>query len=237
MERLIQACFIHVDIVGPHVCRGHYDLMADTGLSFSSPNTGPVNIFDAPSTSSSPEGSSSIPPTSTPSPIVPDTNVPPSAPTPPTDSNPPLPPPPPPPPLHHQPFSPFLHQPSPIILPEVWEDIVLPGMLVKMSMWPLSPDIMSLHPLPPPPPPPPPVGAIGRGRGRGRGRGGPQVGMGGQHHHHHHHPPHNPHHPHHMGQPMPPAPPPNNWAMPGRPGIIVGRVLPRGKTRKRQEGP
>ncbi|KAI0885649.1 uncharacterized protein GGS22DRAFT_161510 [Annulohypoxylon maeteangense] len=63
-------------------------------------------------------------------------------------------------------------EPANIILPELWEDLVEPGMSIFMQMWP-----MDLQPLPPPPPhtgPPPfPLFVGGRGRGRGGGRGMP----------------------------------------------------------------
>ncbi|KAL7622989.1 hypothetical protein AAE478_006668 [Parahypoxylon ruwenzoriense] len=108
-----------------------------------------------------------------------------------------------------------------IILPEVWEDLVEPGMAVEMFMWPRPPSgSLPLPPLPLPPPPFPPqhvqhapvgpahplapgfVGGRGRGLGRGRGRG------------------------------MGPAPSQTTlmWIM----GVEPPK--PRGKTRKRQNG-
>ncbi|KAH8194607.1 hypothetical protein TruAng_011226 [Truncatella angustata] len=114
-------------------------------------------------------------------------------------------------------FSPFVNKIPVwgyhIILPELWEDLAVPGMLVRQHMWPIGSTS-----LPPPPPPLPPIAAHGHPGvnpgGRGRGRGGPLA-----------LPPPPPHpHPHHL-----PPPPP------ARPFTLFAGPLPRPKTRKRRE--
>ncbi|KAI1850571.1 hypothetical protein JX265_004281 [Neoarthrinium moseri] len=175
MERLIKAAFLHVNILGPHVQAGHYDLTAETGVTFEDPyatsaepsattsgpcfgNKGqPVTIVPAsalaPGSSASGASSSTAPPP-VPSPPAAGSPSPSAAQGGPNGTNQPL--------------------LGPIILPELWEDLVVPGMYVRMHMWPMSPPIGSVHPPPPPPPMPhaPPLAApVGRGRGRGRGAG------------------------------------------------------------------
>ncbi|KAK6843138.1 hypothetical protein PG989_008405 [Apiospora arundinis] len=78
-----------------------------------------------------------------------------------------------------------------VILPELWDELAVPGMSVTMLMWPkpsyhgtLPPPPPPLPQLPPPPPPPPPIiypqygGVPPGGVGRGYGRGGVPMGVG-----------------------------------------------------------
>ncbi|KAI0144008.1 hypothetical protein F4776DRAFT_610228 [Hypoxylon sp. NC0597] len=189
MERLIRSCFAHVDVIGPHVNAGHYDL-----LSYLPFPTEDVE-FGTPFQAESQHPPAAAPPTggTVGPPVDGAPNGPPimQAPTPPPAA----------------PSTPVQQQSLVVILPELWEDFIEPGMFVSMHMWPMD------HPPPPPPPPPqlhpagPPMGPgfVG-GRGRGRGRGGGR-GMG----------------------PMPPHRPPG-W-------MVIEPPRPRGKTRKRREGP
>ncbi|KAI1418663.1 hypothetical protein F5Y13DRAFT_4230 [Hypoxylon sp. FL1857] len=188
MERLIRSCFAHVDVIGPHVNEGHYDLLSF--LPFSTLDVGFGMPFQAEpqhsSTTAPPAGGTVEPPVggvSNEPPIL-------QAPTPPPAA----------------PSTPVQQQSLVVILPELWEDLIEPGMFVSMHMWPMD------HPPPPPPPPnlhpagPPLAPGFAGGRGRGRGRGG---GRG-------------------MGPMLPHRPP--GW-------IVVEPQKPRGKTRKRREGP
>ncbi|OTB16625.1 hypothetical protein K445DRAFT_316905 [Daldinia sp. EC12] len=197
MERLIRNCFAYVDIIGPHVIKGHYDLFTfhlpfstDTGFEMAPPASDPVVASGAGEPFMS--GSSNQPP-------VPHAPTPPPAPA----------------------LTP-VEQSAVTILPELWEDLVEPGMFILMQMWPMAPPALA-----PPPPmqqqqqqhPPPPLGPpnildwIGGGRGRGRGRGGGGgVGPGGG--------------------------PGGRGMNPTLPGWMVERTpKPRGKTRKRRDGP
>ncbi|KAI2625878.1 hypothetical protein GGR54DRAFT_593393 [Hypoxylon sp. NC1633] len=194
MERLIRSCFNHVDVIGRHVNQGHYDLLtyvpfstgSGPGLAsaeVSNPDETPTSITPADVGATEPQTASSS-----------NVATAPQAPTPPPAAP-----------------SPPVQPPAVIILPELWEDFIEPGMVISMHMWPLD-----LLPHPPPPPPPPPlihphhpggphvVSVYPGGRGRGRGRGGGR------------------------GMIMPPRP--GGWF-----GIEPSK--PRGKTRKRQEGP
>ncbi|KAI1107128.1 hypothetical protein F4804DRAFT_298653 [Jackrogersella minutella] len=190
MSRLIRNCFLHVDIIGPHVNEGHYDLIASLPFSMSTDVT--LGMGSQPEPQSQ---SPTLPAAGTPDSQITGTSNEPSLPQAPT-----------PPPA--APSSPVQQNAAVIILPELWEDLIEPGMFVSMHMWPMD------HPQPPPPPPPhylqpsgPPMfpGFPG-GRGRGRGRG--------------------------MGRGMTMAPPfrPPGW------NIEINRPKPRGKTRKRPEG-
>ncbi|KAI0386631.1 hypothetical protein F5Y04DRAFT_68167 [Hypomontagnella monticulosa] len=165
MESLIRSCFLHVDVIGPHVHEGRYDLVTNVPVAFSAD----VSVGFTPQPALQPVGgqpSSSIasPETETaPHPIAgPSVGEPalPQAPTPP-------------------PAAPPVPTPSTsiIILPELWEDLAEPGMFITMHMWPLNE-----------PPPPPPVhhhllhpgvpAHPGMMPGRGRGRGGRGGGRG-----------------------------------------------------------
>ncbi|KAI5858172.1 hypothetical protein GGS23DRAFT_586903 [Durotheca rogersii] len=212
MELLIRSCFAHVAVIGPHVNEGHYDLLtyfrfsANSGFGISPQGVPPPTNSQHPS---SQEAISTVAMPSAPAapaeaeeamggqgdgmlsePAVP------TAPIPLPASG-----------------SPIQTQQSPIvILPELWEDLIEPGMTIWMQMWPPS----AHDPLPPIAPPPavqPPISGPphpstrgffrGRGRGRGYGRG---RGVG----------------------PLPPVPPL---------GWTIGEASkPRGKTRKRQDG-
>ncbi|KAI8962840.1 hypothetical protein F5Y11DRAFT_321118 [Daldinia sp. FL1419] len=183
MERLIRNCFAYVDVIGPHVIKGHYDLFtfhlpfsSETNLDMGSQSTSDPVATQHPSSSEPHIGSTSN------QPPVPHAPTPPPAPA----------------------LMP-VEQSAVTILPELWEDLVEPGMFILMQMWPMAPIA------PPPPPmqhPPGPhhlsgfVGGRGRGRGGGGGRGmGPHLG------------------------------PPPGW-------MVVERApKPRGKTRKRRDGP
>ncbi|KAI1762017.1 hypothetical protein GGR53DRAFT_503156 [Hypoxylon sp. FL1150] len=212
MERLIRSSFMHVDVIGPYVMDGRYDLMTqipfeDRDMVSQAPPTQPSGGSPAPTQ----DTSSAAPATATPSTSTTSAEggAAAAAPDPPaatgTSNSVPQAPTPPPPPSRA------------VILPEIWEDIVEPGMSITMHMWPLvSRDWpLDYQPLPPPPPPPlllggPPAAGVSPAgwRGRGRGRGGRGMGR---------------------GVPMPPRVPPN-W-------MIIEPPKARGKTRKKQGGP
>ncbi|KAK6082137.1 kinetoplast-associated protein kap-like protein [Seiridium cupressi] len=144
MKRLIDVCFQHVDVIGPHVHAGRYDLTAENGIIFGDPHS--------PSGPSIAENSSSnnadAPP---PAPPPPDNNTGgnPSA----SSSSSSL-------PSEaqtHVPVGVPVPRKDPIILPELWEDFVVPGMSIRMHMWPLSSPFQNSPPHPPPPLPPPPL--------------------------------------------------------------------------------
>ena len=146
-----------------------------------------------------------------------------------------------------------------IILPELWDTVVEPGMCISMHMWPL-PAASAPVPAPPPPPPPaaplphpPPPPGMGRGRGgggmppRGRGRGGAGMAGGGRGvvNGNINGPP-GPGGPPPPGFPLPlpplvsvGAPPPPMWVNTASSSSFFGRgastAKPRGKTRKKQE--
>ncbi|CAJ2502868.1 Uu.00g102620.m01.CDS01 [Anthostomella pinea] len=214
MERLIRSCFTHVDIIGPYVFEGCYDLIValppsmDPYMPFAAQTTTVLNTPTPLVTPLSP-GSEAVPvagSSSTGSTIPP-------APTPPEVVFPSV--------FAPAPGPPVQETPRIVILPELWEDMIEPGMFVEQHLWPF-PQLQQeasqgIHPspgtagVPPPPPPPMPGGGGGvwargggRGGGGGRGRGrGNFVGGG---------------------------------AM--EPVIIIPAVVrrPRGKTRKRQDG-
>lgn len=109
-----------------------------------------------------------------------------------------------------------------IVLPELWEDVVEPGMLILMRMWPISPSPSAhLHPPHMPAVPmPPPAHFHGVSVGRGRGRGAPSAAG--------------------RGSTQLPPPPPPGWQQPPRrsdpPLAVIPYRPPKGKTRKRQDG-
>ncbi|KAI1650226.1 uncharacterized protein F4817DRAFT_282821 [Daldinia loculata] len=182
MERLIRNCFVYVDVIGPHVIKGHYDLFTfhlpfstDTGFEMAPQAASePVGV-QHPGIEPHMAGTSNQPP-------IPHAPTPPPAPT----------------------LTP-IEQSAVTILPELWEDLVEPGMFILMQMWPMAPPAMPPPPMQHPPGPPGILGYVG-GRGRGRGSGGGR-GMG------------------------PPLGPPPGWMVVERP------PKPRGKTRKRRDGP
>ncbi|KAI0851249.1 hypothetical protein F5Y00DRAFT_230738 [Daldinia vernicosa] len=186
MERLIRNCFVYVDVIGPHVIKGHYDLFTfhlpfstDTGFEMApqAAASEPAGVQQHPGIEAHMAGSSNHPP-------IPHAPTPPPAPT----------------------LTP-IEQSAVTILPELWEDLVEPGMFILMQMWPMAPPALPPPPMQHPPPGPPGIlgGYVG-GRGRGRGSGGGR-GMG------------------------PPLGPPPGWMVVERP------PKPRGKTRKRRDGP
>ncbi|KAI1466014.1 uncharacterized protein F4812DRAFT_435563 [Daldinia caldariorum] len=218
MERLIRNCFAYVDIIGPHVIKGHYDLFTfhlpfstDAGFEMApDPTEAPLTTTAAAAAAGGTSAQLPVPHAPTPPPALALTPV---------------------------------EQSAVTILPELWEDLVEPGMFILMQMWPMAPLVppppmqQQHHPHhahhhhhPPPLPPAPPVhpnvldwigggGGLGvRGRGRGRGRGGmgpgpgPGGGRGGGG----------------GGRGMNPALP--VWMMERTP-------TPRGKTRTRRNGP
>ncbi|TGJ80358.1 hypothetical protein E0Z10_g8411 [Xylaria hypoxylon] len=159
MRRLINSCFLHVDILGPHVMAGRYDLLINLpfpmdAASEMSPVTSPTPVSTQASTSTAEVPSSLTVAGSS------------SAPGPSDNANSSQ---------QQQPRSSF------VVLPELWEDTVEPGMLVVQHIWPLPTPNFVAQPVQPSPPqphhhlPPGPAGIIypaGRGRGtRGRGRG------------------------------------------------------------------
>ncbi|KAI0095463.1 hypothetical protein F4814DRAFT_457611 [Daldinia grandis] len=182
MERLIRNCFAYVDVIGPHVIKGHYDLFTfhlpfstDTGFEMATQAASePVGV-QHPGIEPHMAGTSHQPP-------VPHAPTPPPAPT----------------------LTP-IEQSAVTILPELWEDLVEPGMFILMQMWPMAPPALPPPPMQHPSGPPGILGYVG-GRGRGRGSGGGR-GMG------------------------PPLGPPPGWMVVERP------PKPRGKTRKRRDGP
>ncbi|KXJ91035.1 hypothetical protein Micbo1qcDRAFT_163761 [Microdochium bolleyi] len=221
MRTLINSCFIHVDILGPHVMNGHYDLFTTVSFSMDNKSSGASFGFPDAETSSAGQAQADPPAQST------ATDTASNAPASPAATA----------------ISPAPPSTNVVILPEVWDMLIEPGMFVTQGMWPMQ---NVTHPPPPPPHPPgtmpgwhgvmphPPGGrggvvggGGGRGRGRGRGGMGGGVGRGG------------------AGLP-PPPPPPGPWMMPPpppppgqfpilRPGFSVIEPSPRrAKTRKRR---
>ncbi|GAW21474.1 hypothetical protein ANO14919_109930 [Xylariales sp. No.14919] len=215
MKKLINSCFLHVDVLGPHVMAGRYDLSInlplpmDAASEMTSPVAPPTPVSTQPSTSTA-ETSSSITvagSSSAPGPSSSTSSLPQQQ--------------------QQQPRSSF------VVLPELWEDTIEPGMLIVQHMWPFQTPNYVAQPAQPSPPqshhplPPGPAGGVypvGRGRGmRGRGRGagsaaglfGGRGGVGGNMF----------------------APPPHPHPGGSRPPLIVVHVEPphRGKTRKRQD--
>ncbi|KAI0550029.1 hypothetical protein F4679DRAFT_225947 [Xylaria curta] len=205
MKGLVQSCFIHVDVIGPHVMAGRYDLSINLPFSMDaaseilSPGT-PLSPGPSQATTSAaetPSSSAAAGSSSTPGPSNGANS---------SQSQP-------------QPKSSF------VVLPELWEDTVEPGMIVVQHMWPFQTPSYIAQPGQPTPaqphyhgPPPPPARGRGAARGRGRGaavfggRGGAGPNVFGTH---------TPHH----------APLPGSRT----PIIIVNDPPLRGKTRKRQD--
>ncbi|KAI0521831.1 hypothetical protein F5B22DRAFT_643417 [Xylaria bambusicola] len=165
MRKLINSCFIHVDVLGPHVMAGRYDLSVNLPYPMDAANE--ILSPGAPLTPIPPAQASSSSATETPSSFNTIASSSSSSSTPgPSNSQ--------------QQRSSF------VVLPELWEDTVEPGMLVVQHMWPFQTPNYVAQPAQPSPPqpqqhhhptgPPPPghhMGTAGRGRGaRGRGRGG-----------------------------------------------------------------
>lgn len=213
IEHLIRVAFAHVDVIGLHVNAGHYDLMVDFA-----PES--AVLLPTPTPASSPgsgTGSSSTVPTdvSGAPPTPPAAPTPPSEPTAQSSSS-------------QTPVATPVTLPQQtnnfpvVILPELWDDLIVPGASVTMTMWPIdSPQ----HFMPPPMPPGigPQRGRGGRGgRARGRGRGGGRGMPAG--------PP-----PAHMHVPVV-GPGPNGWFSPPRMISEERMKPPRGKTRIRRRG-
>ncbi|KAI3332927.1 hypothetical protein F4824DRAFT_474156 [Ustulina deusta] len=207
MRGLINNCFVHVDVLGPHVMAGRYDLSVNLPFPMDAANEimSPVTPVSVPASTSATEtqGSSTVASSS-------------SAPGSSGSAN-----------SSQQPQQ--QHRSSFVVLPELWEDTIEPGMLVVQHMWPFQTPNYIAQPAQPSPPQshhhlttgPAVVHVPGRGRGaRGRGRGGGAGalfgGRGGV-----------------GGNIFPPPPPPGS----SRPPMIVVNVEPprRGKTRKRQD--
>ncbi|KAI8624414.1 hypothetical protein F5Y19DRAFT_314334 [Xylariaceae sp. FL1651] len=221
MKRLVQSCFSYVDVIGPHVMAGRYDLIV--ALPYPMDSTSEIPPLVAPPAALSPSTTTTQPApveasasttAELPGPSTAAAGGPSSAQDPSSStsgsSNPSS---------QQQPRSQF------VVLPELWEDTIEPGMLVVQHMWPLQPSTFA--PQPPQPSPPQHHGPMGlqpggRGRGsRGRGRGAGAGVFGGR------------------GQAGAVG---NNifvpHPMPGHPRhpMLVSENKPRGKTRKRQEG-
>ncbi|KAI0479756.1 hypothetical protein F4859DRAFT_513256 [Xylaria cf. heliscus] len=198
MRKLVQSCFLHVDILGPHVLAGHYDLSINLPFPIDSANEAlsPITPVSPGPSQASTSAAAEIPSTST-------AAGPSSASGPSNGTN----------SQQQQPTSSF------VVLPEVWDDTIEPGMLVVQHMWPLQTPNYNSQPVQPSPPQPhhhvlPPTRGRGAARGRGRGVGmfGGRGGVG--------------------ANLFPPPPHPGS-----RTPMIVVNVDPpfRGKTRKRQD--
>jgi hypothetical protein len=207
MERLIRAAFAYVHVLRPHVDRGAYDVVAtqistaELNSMISHPTTvaAALNSTQPPTASMATLGpSSSLGPTTVPAPVpLPPMGISLSSSNQSQGSS-----------SHTTPESPDSKRAF-VILPELWEDTVVPGMELSMHMWPID--------NPPPAPPPPPPGQYMYTHGRGRG--GPFPGY---------NPP-----------PMPPpmVGTPNPWIYtPPRHRLITVEPVtpPRAKTRKKQ---
>ncbi|KAI1348893.1 hypothetical protein F5Y01DRAFT_290694 [Xylaria sp. FL0043] len=215
MRRLINNCFLHVDVLGPHVMAGRYDL--SVSLPFSMDAANEITSPGAPLTPAPPQVSASA--TETPSSLTVASSS--SAPGPSSSTSP-----------SQQPQQ----RSSFVVLPELWEDTIEPGMLVVQHMWPFQTPNYVAQPAQPSPPQPHhhlpvgPAGPIGlpgmnppagRGRGaRGRGRGGGTGVFGGR-----------------GGVAGNVYGPPTHPAVGSRPPMIVVSLesVHRGKTRKRQD--
>ncbi|KAI0425947.1 hypothetical protein F5Y09DRAFT_320391 [Xylaria sp. FL1042] len=214
MRRLINSCFLHVDVVGPHVMAGRYDLSVNLPFSMDaaneimSPGTPPIPAPTQASTSSTETPNSFA--------VASSSSVP--GPSGSTSSS-------------QQPQQ----RSSFVVLPELWEDTIEPGMLVVQHMWPFQTNYVAQPVQPSPPQPQPhhhlpagPAGPAGhppgRGRGaRGRGRGGGAGGglFGGR-----------------GGVVSNVFGPPPHPGVGSRPPMIINVESPplrRGKTRKRQD--
>ncbi|KAI0445323.1 hypothetical protein F4803DRAFT_167235 [Xylaria telfairii] len=199
MRKLIQSCFLHVDVLGPHVMAGRYDLSInlpfpmDSANEILSPGTplSPGPSQTSTSAAELPSSSTAAGPSSTPGPSSG------------TNSSPQQ--------QQQQPKSSF------VVLPELWDDTIEPGMLVVQHMWPFQ--TPNFVPQPAQPSPPQPHHHVlptrGRGAPRGRGRGAGMFGGRG-------------------GGNLFAPPPPHPGS---RPPLIVVHTDPplRGKTRKRQD--
>ncbi|KAI0102778.1 hypothetical protein GGR51DRAFT_573813 [Nemania sp. FL0031] len=150
MKKLVENCFKYIDVLGPHVVAGRYDLSVNLPFSMDpinddpslSPSPAPV-IVQAPGISSSlAAGTSSAL----------------AGPSSSSSSS-----------QQQQDKSSF------VVLPELWEDTIEPGMVVVQHMWPFQTPTFVPQPAQPSVSPPPLPGVIGQGRGgggaRGRGRG------------------------------------------------------------------
>lgn len=207
-KKLVESAFLYVDVLGPHVFAGHYDLTIQ-GM-WSDPKTAAPN----PSFASYPPAN---PQSSNPSPCdkvnngfgaasLASSSFQPGLPSPSTNV-----------PSH---LLPRLPGRGAIILPELWEDVIEPGMLILMRMWPIAPS-PTTHSHPPPlpavpMPPPTHFHGVNVGGGRGGGEGAvPATGRGSM-------------------LPPPQPPPPHAWL---RSTIVtVPYRPPKCKTRKRQDG-
>ncbi|KAH7026150.1 uncharacterized protein B0I36DRAFT_154338 [Microdochium trichocladiopsis] len=236
MQTLINACFTHVPAVGPDVFRGRYDLSTTAPFPqniqrvMQSTTSASTDNSQIPSATADSTGNTlqsttaSRSPGPATSPIV---TVSPGAVAANGDD------------LASSQTTTSRDLATVLLLPEVWDMLIEPGMLVTQHMWPLSPSpTLPPPPLPPPPPIPAPGampmpgmhgamppglggrGVVGPGRGRGRGRGrgaGPLPGGPG---------------------PAPPLPPPPmQWGPPPmlRPGVrVIATSTRRSKTRKRR---
>ncbi|KAI1179235.1 hypothetical protein F4777DRAFT_575266 [Nemania sp. FL0916] len=204
MKGLVQKCFLHVDVLGPHVNAGHYDLSINLPYS-----------MDAAKEVLSPGTAATTPTTQAPAPIAGTSSLSAtgsSVPGPSSSTN------------TSQQQQQQQQKSSFVVLPELWEDTIEPGMLVVQHMWPFSGPYSQHQPFQPPPPTSPPPNhnfppGWGRGARGGRGRGtGPGI-FGGRGAH---------------GIFGPPPPPPGS-----RPPIVIvdarSSRMTRGKTRKRQD--
>ncbi|KUI61050.1 hypothetical protein VP1G_08223 [Cytospora mali] len=211
-KRLVESAFLYVDVLGPHVFAGHYDLTIQ-GM-WSDPKTAAINptLASYPPATTQPSNSihsdnciDGIGAASS----APSSSFQPGLPPPSTNLFPHL--------------VPKVAGRGAIILPELWEDVVEPGMLILMRMWPIAPS-PSTHshphhmPVVPMPPPFHSHHGVGTGRGRGRGAGTATAGRG-------------------STQQPPPQP---GWQQPARrrgpPLVVLPLRPPKGKTRKRQDG-
>ncbi|KAI1165608.1 hypothetical protein F5B18DRAFT_158878 [Nemania serpens] len=190
MRGLIQSCFIHVDALGPHVTAGRYDLSINLPFPKDAANDilSPVTPLTPPpvqaTTSTAESSSSSAADLSSTSGASSNTNS-----------------------TQQQ-----QHNSSFVVLPELWEDTIEPGMLVVQHMWPfqtLNHVAQPAQPSPQPPPLPhilpPALYPVGRGRGTGRGAFGGRGAL-------------------------PPPPPVAPFRV-----VDLVRLKPKGKTRKRQD--
>ncbi|KAI1293955.1 hypothetical protein F5Y03DRAFT_327075 [Xylaria venustula] len=211
MRRLINSCFLHVDVLGPHVMAARYDLSVNLPLSMDVANDimspgSPITPVATQTSAPAIETPSSFPAAGSSSAAGASGNA---------NSS-----------QHQQQQQ---HRSSFVVLPELWEDTIEPGMLVVQHMWPFQTPNYVAQPSPPQSnhhfhtgltgptgvhPPGRGRGARGRGRGGGTGGGifGGRGGVG--------------------GNIFAPPPPPGG----PRPPIIITSLPPRrGKTRKRQD--
>ncbi|KAI1121143.1 hypothetical protein F5Y10DRAFT_108604 [Nemania abortiva] len=167
MKKLVENCFKYIEVLGPHVLAGRYDLSVNLPFSMDptneepplAPSPAPViahaSTSAAGASSSYPAGFSSMPGPSS------------------SSSS-----------FQQQEKSSF------VVLPELWEDTIEPGMVIVQHMWPFQTPTFVPQPAQPTVSPPPPMShpligghgyPVGRGRGtRGRGRGGSTGAFGGR---------------------------------------------------------